>query len=143
MLNHPGLEWVSTIWGTESRWTKEPSLDIVQKIASHHLYLSSSDSSAATVEFLYQGGFNRLYKVFCTHGTFALRVSLPIDPLFKTLSETAVLDQVGKYTTTAVPKVIAFDASTTTNWDSNGSSWNSCLDLCSETAGLPYVVREM
>jgi hypothetical protein len=41
-----------------------------------------------------------------------MRVSLPVDPYFKTANEVATLQFVRKYTSIPVPQVIAFDAST-------------------------------
>jgi aminoglycoside phosphotransferase len=40
-----------------------------------------------------------------------MRVSLPVDPFFKTESEAATLAYVGRHTSIPVPKVIAYDSS--------------------------------
>lgn len=111
MENQPGLEWVSTLWGPEPTWTKEPDIDIVAKTAHRHLGLTDHDAKDATLEFISQGAFNKLYKITCSRGLFAMRVSLPVEPRFKTSSEAATLDLIHKHTMVPVPKVIAVESS--------------------------------
>lgn len=104
-----GLEWVRpTRWGSEPRWTGEPNTDAIASIACRHLGLFSTEGG--TIELIGQGAFNKVFKVTCPKGTFAVRVTLPVDPRYKTLSEVATLDLVREHTSIPVPKVIAFDA---------------------------------
>lgn len=112
MESQPGLEWVRpSFWAPEPRWTKEPDMNVVAKTAYCLLGLSAADVENATIEFINSGAFNKLYRITCSCGTFAMRVTLPVDPRFKTSSEAAVLDIVSKYTSSPVPKVIALDNS--------------------------------
>ena len=106
-------------WGEQQpQWTKEPSLDIVLKVACHHLGLIST--LQATISFLSQGAFNKLYKIHTSTGDFVMRVSLPVDPHYKISSEAATLDLIRTRTTIPVPKVIAHDDS---NENELGFEW--------------------
>lgn len=113
MADQPDLEWVDGQWSVEPRWTREPSLDTVARTAHRHLHLSGSaaDDDDATTEPFNQGALNKLYKVSSVRGAFVMRISLPVDPRFKTLSEVGTLDLLRTHTSIPVPKVIAFDAS--------------------------------
>jgi len=87
METQPGLEWVKpSFWASEPRWIKEPDINIVAETAYRHLDLSVSDAENATIEFISSGAFNKLYKITYSCGTFAMRVTLPVDPRFKTSS---------------------------------------------------------
>ncbi|KAF6228519.1 hypothetical protein HO133_008249 [Letharia lupina] len=119
MPDQAGLKWVEGTWGEQQpRWTKEPSLDIVLQIACHHLGLATSPET--TIAFLSQGGFNKLFKITCSIGNFVMRVSLPVDPFYKTASEVTTLDLIQHHTTIPVPTVIAHDAS---NENELGFEW--------------------
>lgn len=108
--NQEGLEWVKGKWGEQQpQWTREPSLEVALKVACLRLGLAST--LQATISFLSQGAFNKLYKIHAPGGDFVMRVSLPVDPHYKTSSEAATLDLIGTGTTIPVPKVIAHDAS--------------------------------
>ena len=108
--NQEGLKWVDGDWGEQQpQWTKDPSLEVILKVACLHLGLASTQES--TISFLNQGAFNKLYKITSSIGDFVMRVSLPVDPYHKTSSEVATLDLIYKRTTIPVPKVIAHEAS--------------------------------
>ena len=110
MPDQAGLKWVQDSWGyLQPQWTKEPSLDIILRIACHRLGLASTLET--TLAFLSQGAFNKIYKITCPIGEFVMKVSLPVDPRYKTSSEVATLDLIQSQTTIPVPKVIAHDAS--------------------------------
>lgn len=111
MVAQVGLEWVLTICGSEPRWTVEPSVETVAKLAHHHLGLSETDLAKTTISYRGQGALNKLYTILCPRGSFMMRVSLPVDPRFKTLSETATVELVRSSTSIPVPQIIAFDAS--------------------------------
>lgn len=102
----PGLAWKSSLFGFEPCWTLEPRIDIIKDIACKVL----DESHRCTVEFYAQGAFNKLYLIRCNKGEFMMRVSLPVDPRYKTLSEVATLDFVRQNTDIPVPKVFAFNA---------------------------------
>ena len=48
-------------------------------------------SDKLEISFLAQGAFNKLYDLQIDDETFAIRVSLPVDPRWKTLSEVATI----------------------------------------------------
>lgn len=119
LSDQAGLKWVESTFGDlVTLWTKEPSLDAVRTTACHHLGLPSDLET--TIDFLSQGAFNKIYKITCPIGEFVMRVSLPVDPYYKTTSEAATLDLVHSRTTIPVPKVIAHNAS---NRNEIGFEW--------------------
>lgn len=67
------------------------------------------------ISFLSSGAFNKLYTVSVSIDSKAcvLRISLPVDPRQKTLSEVATLDWVRQNTNIPVPRVMAFEATRT------------------------------
>ncbi|KAK9243412.1 phosphotransferase enzyme family-domain-containing protein [Lipomyces tetrasporus] len=65
---------------------------------------------ACTIEFLAQGAFNRLYIIRSTEKDIVARVTLPVDPAWKTLSEVATLKWVRENTSLPVPEVLAYKA---------------------------------
>jgi aminoglycoside phosphotransferase (APT) family kinase protein len=71
-----------------------------------------SEADKPIVKSLSQDAFNKVYVISSPHGDFVMRVSLPVDPRFKTLSEVAVLEVLHKITSVPIPEVIGFDAST-------------------------------
>lgn len=106
-----GLAWEENTFGAAPRWTREPSESIVARLAYHHLRLSRHDIEQSTTSLEFQGAFNKLYAVECPKGPFLMRVTLPVDPVYKTLSETATLRYVRENTSIPVPSVIASDPS--------------------------------
>lgn len=111
-----GLQWRSSLWGFKPEWTIEPRVDIIERIVRQKL----GQLESCRVEFFGQGAFNKLYTVRCDIGDYMMRISLPVDPRYKTLSEVATLDFVWQHTEIPVPMVIAFDAS---NENDLGFEW--------------------
>ena len=109
-----GLKWEDGLFSSEPRWAFEPSTDIIKELACHHLHLSEDDASRSTLKFEVQGGFNKLYAFDCPRGSYLMRVSLPVDPRYKTLSEVATIQYLRSRTTIPVPEVVAYDASSET-----------------------------
>lgn len=118
MVNNKGLEWVQEMFGLEPRWTTEPAIEIVEKLARTHLSLDQD--KYCEVVFHTQGAFNKLYKVNTENGLFMMRVTLPVDPCHKTESEVATIKFVNQKTDIPVPKIIASDAS---NENELGFEW--------------------
>ena len=111
MAAREGLEWEDGFLTTEPRWAFEPLTNIIKELACHHLHLSEDDASKSTLTFEVQGAFNKLYAFECPQGSYLMRVSLPVDPRYKTLSETATIQYLRLKTTIPVPEVLAYDAS--------------------------------
>ncbi|KAK8076918.1 hypothetical protein PG996_003088 [Apiospora saccharicola] len=118
MLNQDGLEWVSTTFGPEPRWTREPDMDVITRLARKHLALDEGMSIG--ISFYAQGAFNKLYKISTTAGDYVFRVSLPVYPHLKTESEVATTNFVCRKTDCPVPSIIAYDAE---NQNELGFEW--------------------
>ncbi|KAK3933587.1 hypothetical protein QBC46DRAFT_111635 [Diplogelasinospora grovesii] len=105
-----GLEWVPKTFGLEPAWTLEPNLEAAKQIVKSRL-----NRDSVTLSFLAQGAFNKLYDVTSDKDTetLVLRIALPVDPRYKTLSEVATLDWMLHNTNMPVPVVVACEASRT------------------------------
>ncbi|KPM44960.1 hypothetical protein AK830_g1625 [Neonectria ditissima] len=101
-----GLKWIRNLWGSEPRWTVEPDENAVKITAQSRLGLSGS----CEISFLGQGAFNRLYIIKDADREVVARVTLPVDPACKTLSEVATIAWVRDNTSLPVPKILAYDA---------------------------------
>ncbi|KKY27672.1 hypothetical protein UCRPC4_g00906 [Phaeomoniella chlamydospora] len=109
MAQKHGLDWERTLFGLEPRWILEPNCNVIEALARQHLSLSQE--AQCTIKFYTQGAFNKLYKVDTGNEIFLMRVSLPVDPSHKTLSEVATIDFAREEAEIPVPRIIAFDAS--------------------------------
>lgn len=118
MLDQDGLEWVEGTFGLEPSWTKEPDMNVIANTTRKHLGLS--EDAPVHVTFHAQGAFNKLYKVSTTETTCLMRVSLPVDPRYKTESEVATIEYVRQKASMPVPNIIAFDSS---NENELGFEW--------------------
>ncbi|KAK8065934.1 hypothetical protein PG997_012681 [Apiospora hydei] len=110
----PGLGWSPALFGLVPKWKREPSLDAVREVCCERLGLPFSNingqgEDACVVSFLAAGAFNRVYTVDSAKGKYVMRVSLPVDPIFKTRGEVSTLRFIRENTTIPVPEVIAFD----------------------------------
>lgn len=102
-----GLKWVRSLWGLEPRWT----VNLEEKAIEETVKSALSLTDPCTVEFLAQGAFNKLYTIIDSTGQSVIfRVTLPIDPKWKTLSEVATLEWVHEKTSLPVPRVLAYRA---------------------------------
>lgn len=105
-----GLEWVRDgIWGSEPRWTIEPDEDAIKQAVASSL---NQTNAPCDIEFLAQGAFNKVYVVRFPEQEKEViaRVTLPVDPKWKTLSEVASLRWVRESTSLPVPEVISYQA---------------------------------
>ncbi|MCJ1470084.1 hypothetical protein MMC07_008729 [Pseudocyphellaria aurata] len=102
-----GLEWKNELLGPRPIWTADPSLEVIAKFAHLHLNLSPEEIARTTTEFQCQGAFNKLYAVESPRGSFFMRISLPVDPGFKTMSEVATIALLQSHTSVPVPQIIA------------------------------------
>lgn len=83
--NRDGLKWVQeSIWGKEPRWTKQPDVPTIERLARKHLNLGNAQSNRCDITFFAQGGFNKLYKIQTDARCWLMRVTLPVDPMNKT-----------------------------------------------------------
>ena len=92
------------------KWTRTPDTSAIRELAIQHLPRTYTDIEA---EFFAEGAFNKLYSVWSPHISqqYLMRVTLPVEPFFKTESESATLGYIRAYSSVPVPKVIAYDSS--------------------------------
>lgn len=106
-----GLWWDdSSFFELVPRWTREPSLEAIERLCRRQLGLDRPEDTCA-VSFFASGAFNKLYLVSAANNAdpMLLRVSLPVHPHLKTRGEVAALQWVRDHTDTIpVPKVVAF-----------------------------------
>ena len=109
-----GLEWKYELFDVIPTWTVEPDMAAAKAISLRHLPHTSSNYSFT---FFSAGAFNKLFLLHPLDDaggalqSYIMRVSLPVDPYFKTASEAATLQFVRKNTSIPVPQIIAFDPS--------------------------------
>ncbi|KAB8276153.1 hypothetical protein BDV30DRAFT_224541 [Aspergillus minisclerotigenes] len=82
----PGLAWVQRIFNLEPQWTVEPDPQVIEQTVRSLLPLS-------TVHVL------------------VMRVSLPVDPYYKAMSEVSTVGWISRTTTRPVPGVITYQFS--------------------------------
>ncbi|KZL85782.1 kinase-like protein [Colletotrichum incanum] len=104
-----GHKWVHTLWGLEARWTVEPDTIVVMETVKSTLNIRT----ACSIEFLAKGAFNKLYVVKYAENEVVARITLPVDPKWKTLSEVATLKWVHQNTSLPVSEVLGFNADRT------------------------------
>lgn len=108
-MNQEGLAWKRRIWGFQPCWTREPDIQIIREIARPYLSSAECRDPVCQVDFFAQGAFNKLYKVSNKTAALLMRVTLPVDPQYKTWSEVSTLSFLRANTDIPVPRVIAFD----------------------------------
>ena len=90
-------------------WTTTPDLSLIKNLVIQHLSPRLTDIE---VEFFAEGALNKLYNVWSPHipQRYLMRVTLPVEPFFKTESEIATLAYIRTYTSIPVSNVIAYDS---------------------------------
>src|SRR2546421_11642139 len=106
-LPQRGLKWENGVFDSTPVWTIIPDIAALKSLVLHHLPHCSTndcDSQAVDISFYAEGAFNKLYSVSRPHDStvYILRVSLPVDPFFKTESEVATLAYVRRHTSIPV-----------------------------------------
>ncbi|KAH8731052.1 kinase-like domain-containing protein [Phaeosphaeriaceae sp. PMI808] len=104
-----GLVWRRRFAGNLfPEWTVEPDISIMIKIARQELRIP--ENTVCEIKYLGKGSFNKVYTIQCGDVIeHIFRVSLPVQPGFKTLSEVATMDFVSSYTDIPTPVVHIFD----------------------------------
>jgi hypothetical protein len=94
----PGLKWNDV----EPHWTTDIDPESIKKaIGTQTIQLS----------FIDQWRFCKIYNIQIEGQTFAMRVYLPVDPHWKTISEVATMQWIRLNTALPVPKVLDYQAS--------------------------------
>lgn len=94
-------------------WLNGPSIDGIKKTVWPILErLCCKHDEDISIEFLADGGLNRVYKIQSTAGNYVFRVSFPVDPYYKTEADVATTEIVRRFTTIPVPTIYPYDLST-------------------------------
>lgn len=104
-----GLEWIQSLFGLMPRWTTEPNQKAIESLARR--YLTLDINARCEIHFYAEGAFNKLYRVNTDSRKVLMRVSLPVDPHYKTMREVAAIEFARLNIVMTVPKIFAFDAS--------------------------------
>ncbi|KAJ1533254.1 hypothetical protein HK096_005477, partial [Nowakowskiella sp. JEL0078] len=99
------IRWVETLFSSQPKWVIEPSIETAAHTARTILQLPEFDGDITTFA---SGAFNKLFLIECSKGSFVLRVSMPVDPLFKTLSEVATMNLLSSFSSIPVPRVFTY-----------------------------------
>jgi aminoglycoside phosphotransferase len=102
-ISQPGLVWEKRLLSDAPTWSIEPSIDVIEKLARRYL------DCDCNVAFFSQGAFNKLYSVDSSREAFVFRVTLPVAPKTKTLSEVATMSFVRETTSIPVPRILAYN----------------------------------
>lgn len=102
-VQFPGLAWILKSFDIEPQWTMEPDPQVIEQTIQLLV-----PSSTVQVTFLAQGAFNKIYDVKINNEVFIMRVSLPVDPYYKTMSEVSTMDWISRMTNIPVPRVITY-----------------------------------
>ena len=93
----------------------DQDISIIESLSRSHLQIHPERH--LSIKPLSQGASNKLYAI-STSGPgdvefefpYIFRVTLPVEPFYKTASEVATLDYIRKHTSVPVPKVIAYSS---------------------------------
>lgn len=109
---HAEITWQHGLWESKPLWPSEPSIAHLEQIAREHLRLAADEP--CSIAFFAEGAFNKLYDVVAPgRAPCLVRVTLPVDPRRKTLSEVATVEFVRTRCArlrALVPRVLAYDA---------------------------------
>lgn len=105
-LQSHGLVWVPKLFQPEPQWSIEPDIEAIKQTIQPFW-----PSSAIEVTFTTQGAFNKLYDVRIDDEVLIMRISLPVDPYFKTMSEVATMDWIRCTTSLPVPSIVNYQPS--------------------------------
>lgn len=95
-----------TSFSLEPQWTTDVDPKSIKQVIG-----SIYSTQTVQVSFLAQGALNKLYDIRTDNDTLVMRVSLPVDPQWKTISEVATMEWMRLNTALPVPKIFAHQAS--------------------------------
>ena len=90
-------------------WIRTPDLSIIRDLAIQHI---PQDFADVQIKFFAEGAFNKLYSIWSPQNSrqYIMRITLPVEPFFKTESESATLAYIRMHTSISVPNVVAYDS---------------------------------
>ena len=101
----------------DPEWLEPPCVDNIAEVAWPYLRDLGSAYESIAVDFLAEGGFNRVFIIHTTHQDtnehvdYIFRVTLPVYPFYKTESDVATTEIVRHFTSIPVPTIYAYDSS--------------------------------
>ena len=106
---------------------REINTDVVRLLAKKHLLgiaTAPFDESTLEVSFFAEGAFNKLYHISAPElpSSYLLRVTIPVEPFFKTESEVATIAFLRANTSIPVPNIIAWQSNIDSE-DDLGYEW--------------------
>ena len=100
------------MWGPTPRWPVDPDISILESLSRTHLRIPPE--CHINIAFLAEGAFNKLYTIATSNCgdiesqlPYVFRVTLPVEPSYKTASEVATLSYIREHTSVPVPRIIA------------------------------------
>ena len=110
-LRWSGGFYEGPVWPQE----REINIDVVRSLAKKHLLgIATAPLVESTLEvsFFAEGAFNKLYQISAPElpSSYLLRVTLPVEPFFKTESEVATIAFLRGNTSIPVPNIIAWQS---------------------------------
>ena len=97
----------------DPNWLHGPNIDGIKETVRPILErLGCKHDENVSIEFLTDGGFNRVYTIQTEAKNYVFRVALPVDPYYKTEADVATNELVRHFTNIPVPTIYAFDSST-------------------------------
>ncbi|KAF8468444.1 kinase-like domain-containing protein [Kalaharituber pfeilii] len=125
------IKWAGDIFGNvQPTWVIEPSVSELSTLLTPYLSQLVDAQGPIQVRTLAQGVINKAYTAAVGDKAYVARVTLPIDPGSKTLSEVATLQYLRKHTKIPAPEVFAWNAD---ECNSLGYEWI----LMGKIEGLP------
>ena len=103
------MEFRDRFVGLEPVWTSEPDPSVIRKLTLRHLEMDPN--TEAKVMLFSSGAFNKIYKVDALDKSFVFRVTVPIYPTFKILSDLGTMDFVRTRTDLPVPTATGYSSS--------------------------------
>ncbi|OBT67684.1 hypothetical protein VE03_03533 [Pseudogymnoascus sp. 23342-1-I1] len=101
-----GLTWTPSLFSLDPSWSIEPHPAAIAEL------VKSLGIADAEITFLAQGAFNKVYTISLPwKEDLILRIALPVDPRFKTLSEVATMEWMLHNTSAPVPRVVRYGES--------------------------------
>jgi aminoglycoside phosphotransferase len=97
----------------ERFWPDELDHDVWARNIRKILARQFPEFADAEIQYFAKGTFNRLYSLTNPgwDKAYIFRVSIPVEPFFKTESEIATMEYVRRHTSMPIPRVIAFSSS--------------------------------
>jgi aminoglycoside phosphotransferase (APT) family kinase protein len=105
-----GMTWLEGLSDEiRTKWVTEPDIDTITAIVQRALHIG--DRGELSVELLAKGKISKLYAIDCARNArnvgYIMRITLPVVPLRKNLSELATIKYVRENTGIPVPREVA------------------------------------